>query len=93
MNVFFSASARRDLQAIVQYISQDKPEAARNWAESIKESVMMLADYPRAGRVVPEYADESLREIVKGQYRIVYKIDEQNHSIIVVAVHHANRLM
>jgi toxin ParE1/3/4 len=91
MKVFFSAGARENLLETVQYIARDKPGAAGLWAESIRKSVMSLSDFPRAGRIVPEYADEILREIIKGLYRIVYKIDEEKDAIIIVAVHHSRR--
>ena len=45
------------------------------------------------GRIVPEYGDETIREIIKGQYRIVYKIDSKKDSIVIVTIHHAKRLL
>lgn len=91
MKVVFAASAREDFADIVRFIANDKPQAARDWANGIRISVSKLSDFPRQGRIVPEYADENIREIIKGQYRIVYKIDEEKQIIVVVAVHHSKK--
>ena len=91
MNIIFSSQAKADILAITRFIAQDKPLAARQWADSIKESVYRLVEFPRLGRVVPEYSDDTLRELIQGQYRIVYKIDEKNKNIAVITVHHSTR--
>jgi toxin ParE1/3/4 len=89
MQIVFSKGAQRDLIDTAKYISKDKPEAALNWASEIKKSVQKLSDYPHLGKIVPEFSDESIREIIKGQYRIVYKIDVDRDTIAMLAVHHS----
>mgnify|MGYP001164642030 FL=1 len=93
MKIIFSKGAQRDLIDTIKYISKDKPKAALNWVTEIKKSVMKLGDYPRLGRIVPEFSDESIREIIKGQYRIVYKIDVESDTIAILAVHHSKKLL
>lgn len=91
MNVVFSSNAKLDLSETVRYIAKDKPQAARDWAENIKLSVKNLAQFPRLGRVVPEYSDHTIRELIKGQYRIVYKIDEEKKNIVILTIHHSKK--
>ena len=93
MNIIFSSHAKTDLLEIVRYISNDKPLAAKKWANSIKDSINKLERFPRLGRVVPEYSVDSIREIIKGQYRIVYKIDEKQNNIVIIAIHHSKRTL
>lgn len=93
MKINFSKGAQRDLIDAIKYISKDKPKAALNWATEIKKSVMKLGDYPRLDRIVPEFSNESIREIIKGQYRIVYKIDVESDTIAILAVHHSKKLL
>lgn len=93
MKIVFSHRAKKDLLDTVKYISKDKPKAAKNWADEIKQSVEKLAEYPRMGRIVPEFSDESIREIIKGQYRIVYKIDRDMDTIAILAVHHSKKTL
>ena len=67
MKVIFSGRAKADMAEIVRYIAQDKPKAARKWAADIRKSTRMLSTLPQLGRVVPEYGDEKIREIIKDQ--------------------------
>ena len=41
--------------------------------EQIVTAVTRLESNPLSGRVVPEVGDESLREVIHGNYRIVYR--------------------
>ena len=91
MKVVFSSQAKKDLLDITRYIANDKPQAAKKWSKSVKESVTNLANFPRLGRIVPEYSDDTIRELIQGQYRIVYKIDEQNSIVVIITVHHSRR--
>ncbi|MFQ5651778.1 MAG: type II toxin-antitoxin system RelE/ParE family toxin [bacterium] len=93
MRIVFSSRAKADLAECVKFIAYDKPQAARKWAAHIRQSVLKLSDHPKIGRAVPEYGDESIRDIIKGQYRIVYKIDEKNDTVVIVTIHHTKRLL
>ena len=50
-----------------------------------------IARFPRSGSVVPELMNESIRELVHGNYRIVYRLGEGR--IEVIAVVHGARLL
>lgn len=91
MKIIFSSRAKADIAEIVNFIAYDKPQAARKRATGVRKSLANLSDFPRMGRTVPEYGDETIREIIKGQYRIVYKIDEKKDTIVIVTIHHAKR--
>jgi toxin ParE1/3/4 len=91
MKIVFSQAAQKDLIDTITYVSNDKPKAARHWANEIKKSIRKLSDLPRMGRIVPEFSDESIREIIKGHYRIVYKTD--TNTIAILAVHHSKKLL
>ncbi len=91
MKVVISSRAKNDLAEFVAFIANDKPRVARNWAARIRKSISNLSKFPKMGRVVPEYGDDTIREIVKGNYRIVYKIDNLKKTIVVLAIHHSKR--
>ena len=57
----------------------------------IVSSVDRLETFPMLGRIVPEYSDENLREIIVGNYRVVYLFDGSD--IGIVAVVHGSRNM
>jgi DNA-binding XRE family transcriptional regulator len=46
------------------------------------EAVKALESFPESGRVVPDVGDESLREIINGAYRIVYRIEFESVRIM-----------
>jgi toxin ParE1/3/4 len=51
----------------------------------------VLARFPQAGRKVPEFDDESIRELVVYSYRIIYRLQEEEAQI--VAVIHGKRVL
>jgi addiction module RelE/StbE family toxin len=91
MNVHWTESALNDLQAIEAYISRRSPQYARGLVERVFARSERLATHPRSGPVVPEYRDESLRELFEDPYRIVYRILDDRVDIIAV-VHSARRM-
>jgi addiction module RelE/StbE family toxin len=73
----WTESARNDLKAIYNYISQDSEYYAQRLSEKIITRIEILATFPLAGRVVPEKEDETIRELIEGNYRIFYQIAKQ----------------
>ena len=64
------------------------------YADLLVERIVAVAGRleaaPRSGRVVPEIGDESLREVICGSYRIVYRL--RGESVEIVTVFHGARL-
>lgn len=89
--IALSPSARRDLRDIVRYISVDSPERALGFARLLVNSTKRLSDFPELGRVVPEFADPSIREIVVRSYRVIYRVDHADCRIDVVRFWHGAR--
>ncbi|MHC1549675.1 type II toxin-antitoxin system RelE/ParE family toxin [Phyllobacterium sp. K27] len=73
-------TARADLLAIMDYISDNNPTAAQRLKNEIEMRVLALAEYPRLckiGRV------EGTRElIIRANYILVYTESEQTISIL-----------
>ncbi|MBN1181934.1 MAG: type II toxin-antitoxin system RelE/ParE family toxin [Bacteroidales bacterium] len=91
MKVFISSNAKLDLYETLQYIADDNPKAVRDWFKDIKDTIKKLSSFHNLGRIVPEYSDDTIREVIKGQYRIVYRININNDTICILAVHHSKR--
>ncbi len=60
--VIISPRALLDLKELVQYISKDKPPAARRFGEKLLQAAESLAQLPERGRIVPELDDGITRE-------------------------------
>jgi addiction module RelE/StbE family toxin len=89
--VSLSPSARRDLRDIVRYISVDSPERALRFGRLLVSSTKRLSDFPEMGRVVPEFADPSIREIVVRSYRVIYRVDHGDCRVDVARFWHGAR--
>ncbi|MBI2917714.1 MAG: type II toxin-antitoxin system RelE/ParE family toxin [Chloroflexi bacterium] len=88
--VIWAPSAVQDVEAIREYVGRDSPHYADLVVERIVATVGRLEDNPRSGRIVPELGDESVREVIHGNYRIVYRL---RHDVVeIAAVFHGARL-
>ncbi len=86
----WSPQAADDLEATCIYISRDSQVYAQEFARRIVSSVELLARFPEAGRIVPEFSDRNLRELVSGHYRVIYEL-RSNDVVAVLAIHHGSR--
>jgi toxin ParE1/3/4 len=84
--VIWTVGAYRDLQNIVEYISQDSPYYAVAFYEDIMDKAQSLREFPHRGRVVPESDDPLVRELFLHRYRLIYEIVEE--SIVITAIIH-----
>ena len=82
-----------DLLQITRDIMTDNPSAARAFADSIKAKVGRLRTFPESGRVVPEFPLSGLREVLIGDYRVIYRFLKSTRTVQVLAVHHGARLL
>jgi len=77
MKIIWSELAVAKLEEFADYIALDKPTAALKWIKDIQKIVSNISNFPEAGRKVPEINRGDLREIIEGNYRIIYKIEPQ----------------
>jgi toxin ParE1/3/4 len=89
--VTLSFSARADLRDIVRYISFDAPDRALQFGRFLISRTKVLAQFPELGRVVPEFHDNQIREIVVRSYRIIYRVDHVGRSVEVARFWHGAR--
>ena len=89
--VAWSRRALKDIEDIADYIAGDSPTYAGIVIKKIANQTRMLAQFPRAGRKVPEFDDENVRELVVYSYRIIYRL--QKDDIVIAAVIHGRRTL
>ena len=80
----WSDQALDDLDAICNFIARDAPRYAQVFANRVFESVERLELFPKSGRIVPELQLETIREIIFGNYRIVYRLKQKEVEILTV---------
>ena len=87
--LIWSPDSRYDLRELADYIAEADPAAARAFIQNIFNSVERLRDFPQSGRIVPEFEDPELREVIKRPCRIVYRI--RSGAVEIVRVWHSAR--
>lgn len=85
MKVLWSAKARRDLREIFARRSEFSEAAARALLVRLREAPQKLADFPDAGRVIPEFDNAFLRELIESDFRIMYERFPDRVEIFAVA--------
>jgi len=89
--VVWSPKALEDVEAIGLYVSNDSPSYAGAVVKKVLDSTRILARFPFAGRIVPEFGDKSIREKFVYSYRVIYRIHRQ--TVTVAAVIHGRRIL
>jgi addiction module RelE/StbE family toxin len=91
VKIIWTQRSLSDLKSIAEYISKDSVKYASLTIERLIDITKHLENNPLIGRKVPEVAKNSnIREIIFGNYRIIYKVS--NHSIVnILTIHHSAR--
>lgn len=67
------------------------PEAALRFGLKLLEKPKLLAEFPELGRMVPEFQDPLIREIIHRSYRIVYRVVHTTKHIEIARFWHGAR--
>lgn len=83
----FSEQASADLEAIVDFIAADNPDAAVAVVEAIRESCLLLCEFPLISFRRPRLTKKPVRLLVVSRYPnylIVYQPDSRSLQILRV---------
>jgi toxin ParE1/3/4 len=88
-------AAEADLDGIHAYITEAASKAvADHFLDALVDKAAMLETFPGRGSIPPElagYASAKVRQIVIGDYRMVYRIDEAKRTVSIIVVAHGRR--
>jgi toxin ParE1/3/4 len=84
MIIVWSPLAVDRASEIAGYIAQDKPSAAEKWIKTVFSKVEQLKSAPELGRIVPEIRNNQFRELIYGNYRVIYRIETEQISILTI---------
>ena len=84
MKIIWSPLAVDRVSEIAGYIAQDNPVAAESWINTVFKKVEDLKAFPESGRIVPETDNKTIRELIYGNYRIIYRLEEKRISVLTV---------
>ena len=84
MKIIWSPLAIDRTTEIAEYIAQDNPSAAMIWVETLFDKVEILKSSPKSGWVVLESNRDDIRELIYGNYHIIYRVDKKILSVLTV---------
>ena len=82
--------ALSDLKGVYKYIAKDSSRYAQITVNKIYRHVESLKKQPYSGRIVPEFEDKSIKELIVGNYRIVHLIVSE-YQIDILRIYHSAR--
>lgn len=91
MKIVWTELALEDLKSIQNYIAQDSESYANRFVEKLLARVKQLESFPKSGRVVPEFGTDIIRELIEGEYRIVYL--ENTDSVFIARIQHSAMIL
>jgi addiction module RelE/StbE family toxin len=88
--VIWSPEAIEDVDSIGEFLARTSPNYASTVVSKLLEAARKLRSFPFAGRVVPEVGNEMIREKFILDYRLIYRI--QDDEVLVIAIIHGKRI-
>jgi len=92
VSINWTCQAQNDLKNIAEFISRDSVRYAKLQVVKIRLRTNILKKHSFSGRVVPEVNKQNIRELIEGNYRIIYKIVSKTQ-IDILTIHHSARDM
>ena len=87
----WTLTAADDVRLLEEWIARDSPLNAVDFTERLIGSAEKLAESPLLGRIVPEFNQDRLHELIFRGYRIVYSVE--GSFVTVLRVIHGARDM
>ena len=88
-SVTWADSAIASVAEQVEYIARDSPSYAATLVTRVERAANSLFQFPNRGRIVPEYGDDTIRELFVDRYRLIYRI--RSDGVLIAAFVHGAR--
>lgn len=66
------------------YIALDDISTAINWADEVFDRCEQLRPHPESGRIVPEFGRPEIRELIHGNYRLIYEVKTKQIDMLTI---------
>lgn len=90
--IVWSPRSLKDIEQIAEYIAHDSIQYAEEQVKQFFNRAALLESYPTMGRIVPEIQLSSIRQLLCGNYRIIYEL-RSPESVSILTIHHQSRLL
>ncbi len=92
VKIVWTESSTLDLKEIFDYIAHDSDRYASITTHKIYQRAQEIIDNPFIGRIVPEFNEKFIRELIEGNYRVIYRIKNEIQ-VDVLRIFHSARLL
>ncbi len=92
VKIVWTEISTEDLREVYEYKAEDSIRYANITVNKIYQRVQIITGNPYIGRIVPEFKDKLIREIIEGNYRIIYRIKSEIQ-VDILRVYHTARLL
>src|SRR3546814_16769910 len=90
--IVWTDNAIADLDDIGEYIAKESVRYAELTVSKLFSAPDILETHARRGSIVPQFMDESIRQLIIDNYRIVYQL-AAGDKVNILTVHHVKRLI
>ena len=81
--------AASDLETLAEYIAKDSAFYAAAFVQEVLDAGCSLKEFYLRGRIVPEFADRTIRELFVREYRLIYTVEESR--VVILGLIHGRR--
>jgi len=91
MEVIFTEHFLERVEKCTDYIALDHIPTAVKWARGVFEHCQRLSEQPESGRIVPEFKRPEIRELIHGNYRLVYEL--KTNQVDMLTIWHTRQML
>lgn len=91
MKIRWSPRFIKRITEIGDYIAEEYPITALRVSQDIIKSIERLEKFPKSGRVVPEFNNPEIREVIHPPYRILYQ--EYEDVVEILTILHSRQIL
>jgi len=91
MEVIFTDQFLDRVEECTDYIALDHVPTAIKWARGVFEQCQKLSSQPETGRIDPEFRRPEIREVIHGNYRLVYEL--KPNQIDMLTIWHTRQML
>jgi addiction module RelE/StbE family toxin len=92
VEINWTINALEDVHNIAEFIALDSEHYASMVVESFFTRIQILEHNIQAGKLVPELSNPFVRELIEGNYRIIYRV-VNDQQLDILTIHHGSRLL
>ena len=82
----WSPRGKQRLKECARYIAEECLDrlTVLNWIDNVYEKIEPLEEFPRIGNIAREIGRDDIREVMHGDYRIIYRVKRNKPEIISI---------